>query len=124
MTEKTYVAIHPHESEYPEPISLRKGDFVSVGQEYDGPEGWEKWYFCSAPGQKDGWVPGQIIDVKKPGRGIITEDYTARELDTVAGDRLTGSRVLNGWLWATRVSDGAMGWVPMNAIRACVSDEA
>ena len=124
MAEKTYVVICPHTSEYPEPINLKKGDFVSVGQEYDGSEGWEKWYFCSAPGQKDGWVPGQIIDLKEPGSGVITEDYTARELDAGVGDRLTGSRVLNGWLWAKRPSDGATGWVPMNALRACVADEA
>ena len=124
MTEKTYAVIRAHVSEYPEPINLKKGDSVSVGQEYDGPEGWERWYFCSVPGQKDGWVPGQIIDLKEPASGVITEDYTARELDTIVGDRLTGSRVLNGWLWAKRSSDGATGWVPMNTIRASASDQA
>ena len=124
MTEKTYAVIRAHVSEYPEPINLKKGDSVSVGQESDGSEGWERWYFCSVPGQKDGWVPGQIIDLKEPGSGVITEDYTARELDTVVGDRLTGSRVLNGWLWAKRTSDGATGWVPMNTIRAGASDQA
>ena len=53
----------------------------------------------------------------------MKEDYSAKELDTAAGDRLTGSRLLNGWLWATRPSDGASGWVPLDTV-ACVSDRA
>ncbi len=117
MAQQHYVVTSPHRSDYPEPITLKAGDHVSVGQEYDGPEGWEKWYLCAAPGQKDGWVPGQIIEQNEPGRGVITEDYTASELDTALGDRLAGSRILNGWLWAERLSDGITGWVPLNTVR-------
>ena len=124
MTVKTYVVVDPHVSEYPEPIRLTQGDVVSVGEEYDGPEGWAGWYLCSAPGQQDGWVPGQLIELTAPGSGVMKEDYSAKELDTAAGDRLTGSRLLNGWLWATRPSDGASGWVPLDTVRACVSDRA
>ncbi len=124
MVEKTYVVTRAHVSEYPEPISLKKGDLVSVGEKYDGPENWENWLLCSAPGQKDGWVPAQIIALREPGAGVITEDYSATELNTVAGDRLIGSRVLNGWLWADRPSDGATGWVPMDTLRVCDIDGA
>ena len=124
MAEETYVVTRPHVSEYPEPISLKKGDLVSVGEKYDGPEDWENWFLCSAPGQKDGWVPAQIIALREPGTGVITEDYSAEELDTAEGDRLTGSRVLNGWLWADRPSDGATGWVPMDTLRVCSIDGA
>ncbi|MBM1204809.1 ligand-binding protein SH3 [Pseudomonas fragi] len=93
-------------------MTLKAGDRVSVGEQYDGPEGWDKWFLCSAPGQKAGWVPGQIID-----SGVVTQDYTARELEVVIGDRLIGTRQLNGWLWATRIADGVSGWVPLNKIR-------
>jgi hypothetical protein len=118
MTEKVYDVVRAHVSEFPEPINLKQGDRVAVGQEYDGPERWSGWYLCSAPGQKEGWVPAQIIDLEQPGHGVIREDYCARELDTSVGDHLTGSRVLNGWLWARRASDGETGWVPMDTLRA------
>ena len=124
MTDKAYVVTDAHVSEYPEPIDLKAGDVVSVGREYDGPEPWAGWYFCSAPGQKDGWVPGQVIDRGEPGSGVITEDYSARELTTAVGDRLTGSRMLNGWLWARRMSDGATGWVPLTTLEASDVDRA
>lgn len=116
MTEMAYRAIRPHVSEFPEPIDLKRGDRVSVGREYDGPEGWSGWCLCAAEGQKDGWVPARIIALDRPGSGIVTEDYCARELDTRAGDALVGSRVLNGWVWATRTTDGQTGWVPLDTL--------
>ena len=124
MTVKTYVVVDPHVSEYPEPICLTQGDVVSVGEEYEGPEGWAGWYLCSAPGQQDGWVPGQIIELTAPGSGVMKEDYSAKELDTAAGDRLTGSRLLNGWLWATHRPTGAAGHRPGMRLRPGVGDRA
>lgn len=67
-------------------------------------------------------MPEQIIDRHADGFGTMLEDFTNRELDVVEGEVLYGERQLNGWLWATRVSDGASGWVPLDNIRARGSD--
>lgn len=117
-----YVVTLPHVSEFPEPMAVKKGDRVAVGELYDGPEGWPDWYLCSVPGQEAGFVPEQIIDRHADGFGTMLEDFTNRELNVVEGEVLYGERQLNGWLWATRVSDGASGWVPLDNIRARGSD--
>lgn len=120
MPGKTYKAIKQHISEYPDPITLSKGDNITIGEEYQGPEGWDNWYLCSAEGQKDGWVPGQVIEKTSEKTGIAKEAYTARELNINEGDTLTGSRTLNGWLWCTRLSDRAEGWVPLENLQEII----
>ncbi|MCE8013535.1 hypothetical protein HOP57_18580 [Halomonas daqingensis] len=62
MSVSKYLVITPHVSEYPTPITFQKGAFLTVGEKYEGKEDWENWFFCSAPGQEPGWVPGQIIE--------------------------------------------------------------
>lgn len=115
--EHTYLVIQPHVSEFPEPMVLKQGDRVSVGQAYDGPEGWPDWFLCSAPGQQPGFVPGQILERHGDGTGTLREDFTNRELDVAEGEVLHGERCLNGWLWATRPADAATGWVPLDNLR-------
>lgn len=117
MIESSYVVIHSHVSEFPEPMTLRTGDGVLVGERYDGPEGWPDWYLCTAPGQEPGFVPEQLLDRQGDGCAKMLEDFTNKELNVVEGQILQGNRQLNGWLWAVRVSDGATGWVPLDNIR-------
>lgn len=116
--EQTYLVIQPHVSEFPEPMVLRRGDRVSVGEVYDGPEGWPDWYLCSAPGQAAGFVPGQILERHADRTATLREDFTNRELDVTPGEILHGGRQQNGWVWATRPSDGAAGWVPLENVRS------
>lgn len=52
-----YLVIQDHTSEYPEPITFEKGAPLTVGEKYEGPEGWDNWFFCESPGRKGGWVP-------------------------------------------------------------------
>lgn len=117
MTDPIYVVIHSHVSEFPEPMTLGVGDKVAVGERYDGHEDWPGWYFCQAPGQKSGFVPEQFLDRHKDGSATMLEDFTNRELNVATGEILQGKQQLNGWLWATKVSDGATGWVPLANIR-------
>ncbi|CAD5108123.1 SH3 domain-containing protein [Zestomonas carbonaria] len=112
-----YLVIRPHRSEYPEPITLSKGDPVVVGDRYEGPEGWDDWYFCTTPGQQGGWVPKQVIERVDGNTGRALEDYTAKELDVDEGETLIGLRTLNGWVWCSRVSDTEAGWVPLEHLR-------
>lgn len=117
MNTRSYIAADNHVSEYPEPITFAKGTILSVGEKYDGPEGWEDWFLCQAPGQKAGWVPRQILDFIGKGSARALEDYTARELDVLQGETLIGSRILNGWVWCQKPGTHDSGWVPLSKLR-------
>lgn len=113
-----YQVIQDHHSEYPEPIHFVKGTLLTLGERYEGPEGWEDWLFCTVPGHKGGWVPLQILDRVDGNSARAREDYTARELDVRMGERLIGSRHLNGWVWCENPGSHASGWVPLANLRA------
>lgn len=117
-----YVAIGAHRSEYPEPITFPQGAPLTVGEQYEGPEGWDNWFFCTTAGHPGGWVPGQIIERIDARQGRALRAYTARELDVDEGDALAGAEQLNGWMWCTRHSDGQSGWVPLSVVRAVDDD--
>ena len=100
-------------SAYPRPITFAKGTPLRVGRKDDGPEGWEDWYFCSTPGQEDGWVPGQAFEIVRGNEAIAREDYTSKELTVRRGETVVASRTLNGWAWCARPGDAEAGWVPL-----------
>jgi hypothetical protein len=117
MESRKYLAIQDHTSEYPEPITFGKGTLLTVGEKYEGPEGWDHWHFCNTRGQKGGWVPAQIIDVIDGETACAREDYTARELNVRTGDQVLGTRTLNGWVWCENPSTSESGWVPLACLR-------
>lgn len=78
MEAKRYLVIKDHTSEYPEPLIVEKGASLSVGERYEGPEGWDNWLFCETPGQKGGWVPAQFIEIIDDQQTRALESYTAR----------------------------------------------
>lgn len=99
-----------HTSNYPNPITLCAGDEVILGRE-DGE--WIGWIFCtSIKTGVSGWVPKQIISVIANDRGVITEDYSAHELNVDIEQSVAVERKLNGWGWCF---DGSQyGWVPLD----------
>jgi hypothetical protein len=113
MEAKQYLVIKDHTSEYPEPITFAKGAPLTVGEKYEGPEGWDNWLFCETPGQKGGWVPALIIEIINDKIALAREDYTARELNVREGDLLLGKRTLNGWVWCKSTDSLESGWVPL-----------
>ncbi|KJV28299.1 hypothetical protein VI06_12435 [Aquitalea magnusonii] len=113
METKKYLVIQDHTTDYPEPISFAKGALLTVGERYDGPEGWEDWFFCETPGQKGGWVPAQIIEFVKDKTAISLEDYTARELNARKGEVLIGTKTINGWVWCKSNDSLESGWIPL-----------
>ena len=117
MEARQYLVIQDHTSEYPEPITFEKGAPLTVGEEYQGPEGWDNWLFCESPGQKGGWVPAQIIEIVNDKAARAREDYTARELNVRQGDLLLASRTLNGWVWCKRSDSSESGWVPLACLQ-------
>lgn len=117
MNHKKYVVVIQHESEFPKPITFKKGDPLLVGEEYKGSEGWDNWFLCTTPGQEPGWVPGQIIERFENSDGRALDDYTAKELNVQEGDVLFGSKSLNGWLWCEKLVGTESGWVPLENLK-------
>ena len=113
MRTRKYLVTQDHTSEYPEPITFTKGAPLIVGERYQGSEGWKDWFLCSTPGQKNGWVPAQIIEIITGNTARARDDYTARELDVQKGDLLLGSKTLNGWAWCENCTSSKSGWVPL-----------
>ncbi|MBF0199957.1 MAG: hypothetical protein HQK66_01335 [Desulfamplus sp.] len=117
METMQYLVIQGHTSEFPEPITLEKGTPLTVGERYEGTEGWENWVFCESPGQKGGWVPSQIIEIITDNAARAREDYTARELNVREGELLLGKKMLNGWVWCEKSGGSDSGWVPLENLQ-------
>ncbi len=108
-----YIVIKEHKSNYPNPITVKKGTELKIGEKYTGPEGWENWIYCWVPEHgTEGWVPGQFISIESAEQGVILQDYTAKELNIAEGELVDGTKELNGWIWCMKVSDGEEGWLP------------
>lgn len=107
-------AIIGHASEYPEPISFSPGDQLTVGRkesEYPG------WLWVGIASGKEGWAPESYMRRLSASEAVASREYTARELDTEAGERLVVHAELNEWLWVENES-GRCGWVPKKTVRA------
>ena len=112
-----YIVIQDHTSEFPAPITLEKGELLTVGEKYEGPEGWENWIFCEAQGKTGGWVPAQIIEVGADNVACALEAYTALELNVRKGELLHSSKKLNGWVWCKKCGSSESGWVPLENLQ-------
>ncbi len=54
MTPRILIVTTHHSSEFPNPITFAEGAPLTVGEAYQGDEGWDNWFFCSTHGQEDG----------------------------------------------------------------------
>jgi len=118
-----YIVKENHRTEYPNPIILKQGEKVIVGKTseetvgetpYD--ENWTGWILCTKLDKSnDGWVPEQIIQIEND-FGIITEDYSAKELDIDKGVVVEGIKELNGWLLSENKNTNEIGWIPMDKL--------
>jgi hypothetical protein len=95
---------------YTEPLSVRAGELVTVGE--DDPE-WPGWRWCTDARGKQGWVPEALIG----DGGVIDREYTARELDVAVGDEVEIVREIAGWIWCEKAAGGS-GWIPASHVEA------
>ena len=110
-----YIVLESRNTDYPEPIVLQKGDIVRLGEVYTGDE-WENWIWAVKDNLK-GWVPLQIIARQNDSFACVTEDYTARELNVVAGNTFFSEKKMNGWHYGYLLQDPhEKGWVPDNIL--------
>ena len=109
-----YVVTENHRTEFSDPIILKQGEKVIIGEESSAD--WPGWIFCAKiNGSNKGWVPKQIIMYEKD-YGIIAEDYSAKELDIDRGITVEGIKELNGLLWGKNNSSNEIGWIPMKKL--------
>jgi hypothetical protein len=109
-----YIVIENHRTEFPNPILLKQGERVIIGEES---ENWPNWIFCTKlDGSNKGWVPKQIINHEND-YGKIIENYSAKELDIDRGVIVEGIRELNSWLWLKNKKTNETGWVPVEKLR-------
>ena len=110
-----YIIIETHETEYPNPIILKAGEKVIIGEEFNGCENWTNWVYCKKiDNSNGGWVPKQIIE---DDCGIILRDYSAKELNVEKGTIVEGIKELNGWLWSKNKLTNETGWIPMEKVK-------
>ncbi len=92
---------------YSDPLILRAGEVVTLGQRDTE---WPGWVWCTNQEGKGGWVPEQYIEEHESG-GTVRNNYTAVELAVGVGEEVRLGQRLNGWVWCTN-ANGQSGWVP------------
>lgn len=114
--EQIYLVTQDYESSNADPIQLRAGDTVALGERSNDDGPWANWIYCvSDRTGKAGWTPVQILQTQGTA-GTAACDYTAEEMTVAVGDILWAETELNGWLWCRRDSDDRRGWVPKNCL--------
>ena len=100
--------------QYANPIRIRRGDLVRVGdQDVDQPG----WWWCTAIDARQGWVPEHVLapGVKKGATLRVVADYESTELPLQHGDLLDVEERRPGWL-LVRNADDQIGWVPQSHV--------
>ena len=114
--QQVYKVVKHYENSNTDPIELKIGDTVTLGERSEEDGQWANWIYCiSNKTKKAGWEPTQILNMNGE-IGIAILDYTAQELTITTGEIIMGSEELNGWIGCWRESDGQTGWVPKNCL--------
>jgi len=107
--------IKPHQSEFPVPLELVKGD--QIEGEIKKTE-WEGWVWCKNPAGITGWAPLIYLQAirEKKGWFLVLQNYNAREITAQKGEILKLSEEEAGeWVWA-ETQKGRTGWIPLENI--------
>ncbi len=99
-----------YKTKYTNPILLKEGDVVILGAEEKEVK-WQGWIWATFE-NISGWIPKQIVKNISADKGIVTDNYSARELDVEAGDSVFIIKELNGWYWVRHLRTNEEGWIP------------
>lgn len=108
----TYRVTEAHESEFPDPITVSKGDEIEVSERDTE---WDGWLWCVDSAGREGWIPASYVSCRN-GTGTCLADYTATELTVSVGEQVVSHGSLGGWQWC-ETPDGAEGWIPSRNLR-------
>jgi hypothetical protein len=104
---KNAKVIKAHQASNPQPLVIRVGDRLTVGENSDQ---WPAYVWCVDHAGKGGWVPEAFLE-REGDSGVALRDYSAAELTVAVGDELALGEEAGGWFWATNHA-GRGGWVP------------
>ncbi len=96
---------------YPDPLSLKIGEFVTIIRSEEDSSEWYGWHFCKDQNLKEGWVSVDFMTIDN-NIGKITNDYSAKELCINKGQDVIVLEESCGWYWCSVNCDN--GWVPKN----------
>ena len=106
------VVIKNHKSNFPNPLLLKKGDRLIVG---DKKTNFIGWLWCTAPDGNSGWIPENFIDKENNGC-LMNVDYDATEMTVMDGEKLTILSEESEWGWCLN-SKNQKGWVPLENVK-------
>jgi len=110
-----YIVVEAHETEFTNPIIVTQNEKIIIEKETD--EDYENWFFCKKlDNSNSGWIPEGIIK-KENNYGIITEDYSAKELNVDKEFIVKGIKELNGWMWCECENTNEIGWIPIKNLK-------
>ena len=112
MKLKNCKVICDYRSPYTEPLLIRKGEILQIGNKESE---WPGWVWCMIQDGKERWVPRKYIDIQG-NSGIMLEDYEATELAVSIGEKLKIEKEESGWVWVTNM-EGKKGWVPLENVK-------
>jgi len=103
------ITIDNHQSEFPKPLQLKKGEKVKIEDKQTEFAG---WVWAITDGGNSGWTPEPFLDLKWDDKtAIVNQNYNAHELNVEVGEELEFLDEVNEWLWVRRDS-GEHGWIP------------
>lgn len=115
-----HIIIESRNTEFPNPILLKKGMVVELGDESKS-ENWKNWIWCITEDNK-GWAPIQIIKRIDKSHGVVLEDYSALELNISKDDLFISDKEMNGWYFGYKINDpNIKGWVPKENVIVSVN---
>jgi len=104
--------ISDYKSPYTEPLKIRKGEILQIGNKESE---WSGWVWCMNKTGKERWVPRNYIDIQG-NTGIMLQDYDATELNVSNGEELKIEKEESGWIWVSN-NEGKQGWVPLDNLK-------
>jgi SH3-like domain-containing protein len=96
-----------YRTQYHDPVGFAAGDTVQVGER---DREWPEYLWVTDADGRSGWVHQRYLDSDR-GSAHAMHDYTARELDAEAGQRVALIDEAGGWWWCEN-EHGAQGWLP------------
>lgn len=100
-----------YETAYPDPLIIKTGEKLIVGQ---NDTQWPGWVWCTNQSGKSGWMPASYLD-RTGNQGVARRDYDATELSASAGEELVVGYEESGWIWCTNRL-GQSGWIPLDNV--------
>ena len=106
------IVIEDNDPTYADPIQVKQGDRLIVGEEDSEYPG---WLWCENQYGKAGWVPEDCIDTTGT-ESCAKYEYSAREMRARLGERLLPIDTKYGWVLCSN-SAGEKGWLPVTKVQ-------